>query len=274
MKYRKTSAVLLCAFCLLLTACSKVNDNIENASSEAVPAGATITQYQPTETTVTTVTTTETTTEATTVTTYASYEDIPTDFDKTFFENDLFIGDSITTGFSGYGYISEENVFAKVGLNPISVLTTPITTPDGDVMINDEIAARSPERVYIMLGSNGIEWLDNDKMLSSLDELIKLINDTDSDTTVVVLSVPPVTQECESKSDTADLNKKISDYNSSLSTYCSEKNIAYIDISTMLCDENGYFAEQLAESDGRHFKGESYKYVLSLIQRTFDSNEQ
>ena len=88
-------------------------------------------------TTAITTMTLETTTMETTTTTEISFETTPSDgedapievievdsYDESFFVNDLFIGDSISTGLLNYGYLSSSQVFAQIGLNPESAHST------------------------------------------------------------------------------------------------------------------------------------------------------
>ena len=49
----------------------------------------------------------------------ATSDNEPTlDFDKDYFSSSLFIGDSISTGLSLYGFLDQQNVFAQQGLAP------------------------------------------------------------------------------------------------------------------------------------------------------------
>lgn len=53
------------------------------------------------------------------------------DYDKTFFADDLFIGDSISTGFSLYGVLDPKNVAAAVGYTPYKALNNAIDLGNG-----------------------------------------------------------------------------------------------------------------------------------------------
>ena len=190
----------------------------------------------------------------------------PSDYDSEFFENDLFIGDSISTGYSLYGFLKDKNVFAKVGLNPSTVLTKTVSTCYGDIGISDMLAYTNPKRVYIMLGSNGIQWLSVGNMLQSTDILVTLIENCCPDTEVMIVSVPPVTPEYDATVEDVDVMAKINEYNTSLSAYCTAKSMLFIDAASVLKNSSGYFDYTYAESDGMHFKSSAYKTLLSKIQ--------
>ncbi len=195
------------------------------------------------------------------------------DYDESFFENDLFIGDSITTGYSGYGILDEKNVFAKIGLNPLSALDTEIKTSDGDYLLSDEVALKKPKRAYIMLGSNGIDWLACSNMLDGISDIVDAVHDASPETQVICLTIPPITKDYKSETEgvtARDVMEKIGDYNERLASLCDDKEIQCIDITTMLEDSEGYFVNYYAEVDGMHFKPTAYKMILTKIQYTLE----
>ena len=245
---------------------------------------------KPSETTVSTSVTTEKTSAATTTaipeTSYsetaapaaetelvtecsvpaASSPTADTDYDSDFFSSDLFIGDSISTGYSLYGFLNDKNVYAKVGLNPSTVLTKSVSTCYGDIGISTMLTYTMPKRVYIMLGSNGIQWLSVGNMLQSTDTLVDLIKEICPECDVVIISVPPVTAAYDSTVQDVDVMAKINEYNTSLSSYCTANGMLFVDAASILKDETGYFNKTYAESDGMHFKSSAYKTLLSKIQ--------
>lgn len=270
----RIAALAVCA--LILTGCTAIEDG-------AVPADGTMPTLPPLTETTTEETTTVTETETTTETTTEEVSETETETDiseseettaaasmssseyKEHFSDSLFIGDSITVGFSAYGYIGENNVAAKVGLNPSSALTKEIEMPDGSVKtVSARAAELQPKNVYIMLGSNGIQWLSNSSMLSSVSELSAEIKSADPDCSVYLLSIPPVTEVYNNENE-GDIMSRINDYNAELKNIAAQNGCGYIDITTPLQDSTGYFAPDLAEKDGIHFKGRCYTLVLDEI---------
>lgn len=183
-----------------------------------------------------------------------------TEYDKEFYSNSLFIGDSIFTGFSGFGYLQPENVFAQVGLNPESVLSKKIE----DVTAVEKASEMQPERICIMLGTNGLAFLGVDYMAKEMDEFVRELQGVCPETQIIILSIPPVTEDHEK--DNPEKIPVIEEYNSKLKTVADDNGCLYIDIFTMLQDEDGYLAEDYAEADGLHFLGKAYGTVLSRIQ--------
>lgn len=196
-----------------------------------------------------------------------------TSYDKEFFTDDLFIGDSISTGYSLYGFFPERNVFAKVGLNPSTVLTKTVSTCFGDIGVADMVAYTIPKRAYIMLGSNGIQWLNPDNMVKSTEKLVNLIHETSAETEVVIISVPPVTPEYASTVSDVNVVDIINRYNAALFKFCDENDLLYVNGFSVLKNSEGYFDYKYAEADGMHFKAAAYKTLLSKIQSDVEEFE-
>ena len=192
-------------------------------------------------------------------------EGLSENYDKEFFENDLFIGDSITTGLSLYGALSPKNVAAAVGYTPYKAYNTEIALGDGTNGTAFDYAVKmQPKRIFIMLGSNGITTASamEDSYRTLLDKLAKKCPDS----TVYLLAVTPVTSDSTTAAYSGITNTMITDFNKFIKSLADEKGLTYIDMYSLLSDEDGYFLHEYAESDGLHFKGVTYKVMLSYIE--------
>jgi lysophospholipase L1-like esterase len=202
------------------------------------------------------------------VTTTAAVTAAAADYNKDFFSNWLFIGDSIFTGLYGYNYLDSTNVFAKIGFSPSSVRT-------GDVngtTVYQKLAVAKPEVICIMLGTNGLAYLSADTMISDYGKFIGEIRDLLPDSRIIVLSITPVTKKhSDEKPETLEM---ITTYNEALKTLAEDSEVDYFDIFTELSDENGYSKVMYAENDGLHLKGAAYAKVLSMLEEYVkDENE-
>ena len=202
----------------------------------------------------------ETTPEEATDTTISIENLILPQYDRAFFDNDLFIGDSISTGLHLYNYLDSENVFAEVGLNPESALTHKI----GDATCVEKTAAMQPKHIYIMLGTNGLAYMDTEYMAQKMTELVSELEMACYTAEICIVSLPPVTKEHDAGG--KETMEKVNDYNSRLKTMCDQGGYTYIDVCSKLSDEEGYFSSKYAEADGLHFQGGAYALVLGTIQ--------
>ncbi len=192
------------------------------------------------------------------------------DFDKEFFKDDLFIGDSIFTGLYGYSHIDRANVAASVGYTPYAAQVNTFDDEFYSGSAVDYAKEKQPKHIIIMLGSNGLsEQTDFDDFTNGYKGLLNALETGCSDSKLIVVSVPPVTADTEY----TNLNNTIIDTaNEKIKSLCSELGVTYYDFNNnVLKDANGYFKEEYAEADGLHFKGVTYPILLSNVQKLLKS---
>lgn len=191
----------------------------------------------------------------------------------TYLENSVFIGDSITTGLSGYKFVSSENVLASVGLRIDNITTEKVSNPrySEQVMVHDALKQIKPENVYILLGSNGVSWINNDDMLKSYGEFIDSIKAELPDTDIYIISITPVgtmKEQIDTVANGKVLNSEIDSFNTKLLSLADEKEVWYVDVNSVLKDENGKLPNDVT-SDGMHFNKDTYtKFVDYILTHT------
>ena len=204
----------------------------------------------------------ETTTEESTTeeSTLPAIPAVPT-YNRGYFDNDLFIGDSISTGLYLYGYIDKDNVFAEVGLNPESAVYHQI---DGVTSVA-KVSSMQPRNIYIMLGTNGLAFFDGSYMANKMVELIAELEVACPTANIYIITIPPVTavHEAEGQETMALVNT----YNAQLKQICETGGYGCIDLCAVLQDDEGYLSDKYAEADGLHFLGDAYLAMLSYIQQ-------
>lgn len=186
----------------------------------------------------------------------------PTDFDTSFFDDSLFIGDSITTGLYLYGYLDPSLVYAKVGLAPSTALDSEI---DGET-IDSKIKSDNPKKIYIMLGTNSVGYADGNYLADCMGELVQHISKV-SKAKVYVLSIPPITYYAEADYDNALTTSAINEYNGALEKVISGTKAEFLDLHSVLTAPDGYYYEEYHEMDGIHFMGSTYQVMLSFLEK-------
>lgn len=195
---------------------------------------------------------------------------LPTNYDNEFFKDDLFIGDSIFTGLYLYGYIDQSQVAAAVGYNPYKAMHSSFgNTYSGSA--TDYAAERKPKRIFIMLGSNVMGAGTNfDVIVTQYETMLQSLKQNCPDSTICVISIPPVTADSSLAVSSKISNSDITSVNEKLKKMAARVGTGYLDLNSMLSDDSGYFIKQYAEVDGLHFKGNTYKVLLSALQRKYD----
>ncbi len=176
----------------------------------------------------------------------------------------VFVGDSITVGLSDYQLVSMKNVIAEVGMNIEKINTETMKTAYGELTVLDALKEANPENIYIMLGSNGIAWMDIDSMIGEYSTFIDGIKDSLDSSNVYIISIPPVTAAREN-SDEPIKNADIDSYNSKLLDLANEKKCWFIDLNAELKGPDGKFPTSDAADDGMHFNKSTYDKMLQFI---------
>ncbi|MBP1559906.1 MAG: hypothetical protein J6C96_01505 [Oscillospiraceae bacterium] len=181
-------------------------------------------------------------------------------YNSEFFDDVFFIGDSISTGLVNYEFLKPENVFAQAGLTPSSVMTTDIN----GISVYDAAAKAGKSYICIMLGTNGLSYLESDYMSEKMTEFIDELQRVCPNSRVVLVSIPPVTKLHEDEK--PEKLDKITEYNSHIQKIAEDKELLFADIFSLLRDETGYLGEHYAETDGLHLKIYAYPVILSTLQ--------
>ena len=192
------------------------------------------------------------------------------EYDRSYFDNDLFIGDSIYTGLYAYTIgdkvlIEKSHVFAQVGLNPESARTKSF---DGYTAVS-KAKELKPKRIFVMLGSNGLAYMSDTGMTENMKYLTEDLRAACPDSYIYIVSIPPVTKAHDAEGQ--ETMAMVKNYNKQLKLMADETKVAYLDLCTELTDDEGFFDEDFAEADGMHFKLSAYKRMLSYFQRSTQS---
>ena len=167
------------------------------------------------------------------------------------FQNDLFLGDSITDSLSFYELIDESNVIAKLGF------TTKKALEETDKIIN-----KNPNNIYILFGMNDIlSFKDKEKFIIYYKDLINTIHSGLPEAKIYVQSILPVSSEVEGKKPFLN-NENIDIFNQALRDMAAEENIEYLNIREIL--ENNM---DLLEPDGIHVKYNFYELWLDYLTK-------
>jgi len=184
----------------------------------------------------------------------------------------LFIGDSITTGIASVGkevFGKGSTVVAVLGMSTHSATYDPFYTPPDNPYMQPMTAVEAveyhhPRKVYIMLGTNGMDYGPMEWNVDGYDVLIDELKLRAPGTYIVIQSIPPVTAAC-ARSRPAFSRDKIERYNNRLLELALEKGIYFLDLCEALSDEDGNLASKYAASDGMHMTYAGYQAWFDCI---------
>lgn len=287
----KTAALLAAMMCVSFTGCSQKNEiskpNIvvvsESSSAKSSSARSSTPQNSSTRSTTTQSTSTHSSSSQITSTqtagsvsesTAAESAALPTldsEFDSEFFNDALFIGDSIFTGIYLYGYLPREIVAAEVGYTAYSAQVNPFDATYYPGSAVDYARERSPKKIIIMLGTNSLSpYTDMDDFENGYRGLLSGLKEACPNSVICAVSVPPVTADSSGADYSGVTNAIIDTANDRIKSLCGEMRALYYDFNSAAKDENGFFREDLAEADGMHFMGATYPVLFAGVQKVLE----
>lgn len=190
--------------------------------------------------------------------------------DDSYFDDAIFIGDSITTGIFYYmiDTYPDIDVVAEKGVSIHDILTNPkIRTADGMKTVLDAAKAMGEKnKVYVLLGGND---QGNDKEMFKNDYItfIKALKQQYPKADIYIQSITPVTETPEQKQNyPRSNNKDINGYNTLIMEAAEETGVYYLDIAVAVMDDQGRLPAE-ASPDGVHFVAEYYYKWFDYLKK-------
>lgn len=184
-----------------------------------------------------------------------------------YFNDAVFVGDSITTGIDLYSSLTNTNVVASTGINLETVLTADsVRNKAGDkVTIPAAVKELAPAKIYLMLGTNGLDWMSVDQMVAQYEKVFDKLKSDNPNAIFYVQSIPPITKEKEKKAAQMSISK-IKEYNARLLKLAESKQAYFVDVYSVLASEDGYLSPDIS-TDGVHFKASVYVNWIEYVRR-------
>jgi len=175
-----------------------------------------------------------------------------------YYNSVVFVGDSITEGIMLYDVVAEAAVVAKTGLNPLTALNGIVGTDaaGNELTLIDALKKDPRANIYIMLGANGMEFIELNNFIETYGKLIDKIRATFPEAKIYVQSILPVTSAFAANRPNLT-NTKIDTYNAAILMMCEEKQVYYLSVCDVFKDATGALPNEASPNDGMHF-GISY----------------
>lgn len=253
-KATKLIALIICLSAISLSACKKKEVDkpaIQTIISDSIPDTVTTTTKPPQ---TSTITTTKTPFVPTT----------PTERDSAYEKELVFIGDSICSGLRVYGnLLKSTQVFAEGNAGARSIFDYTFDINGQLLDAKQAVGNRQPKYIYLWMGMNDINItseVDYAKNLKSIaDELLKV----SPYSKVIFVSITPTTATHPWKAN--DRINLFNDYTKKYVEDLKSTSIYYIDIHTILCDDEMALPDDYQSGDGLHLSPFAYELVLGYI---------
>lgn len=177
---------------------------------------------------------------------------------STYFDDAVFVGDSITTGIKIYDVMGNADVFASTGLSLDGLASSPVVKQNGEnISIPEALRRAKPGKIYIMMGGNSLGG-KQERLIALYGDFIDLMKKDHPDSLVYIQSVLPIYEPTfEVKYSSGLTNETIDSFNEALRVLAVEKGVYYLDIASAFKDESGAMPSEFTP-DGIHINAPQY----------------
>lgn len=206
-----------------------------------------------------------------------------TQVDDSYFNDAVFIGDSISYGFELY--VTEKHANGETVLGEAQFLTSGSLsygnslwdvsdesvhpTYNGEKMkLEDAIAQIKPGKIFILLGTNDVALYGVEQTIANADTEISRMLEASPGAEIFIMSTTPKYSPAESNVDGALNNADIDALNVAMRQFAVEKGYNFMNIAPLFKDETGGLAADYCsdkEGMGIHFTSAAYDIWLDFL---------
>ena len=193
-----------------------------------------------------------------------------------YFDDSVFVGDSIMLGFRNYAMKRQDTFLSRMGLLAAGSFSANNALWDvgGESVhpvyqgeqrqIWDSISLMGSKKVFIMLGMNDLNITGLEGTCEKYQELIGKIQEANQEAEIHILSMTYVLRGKEA----GKLNNDtIREYNGMLKEMADENGWGYVNVADALADENGDLAEEYCSDGFAHQNPEAYDVWVSVLRK-------
>ena len=207
-------------------------------------------------------------------------ERLPDEQLVTYYEDSVFIGDSITRMFRNYivnvvkkdhpDYFDDVKFYTAYSYQLYSASTrvlpkekVALTYKGRDVTMYDIVKALKPSKLFILAGVNDKIGDKIEKGMEYIERIVSLVEKASPKTQVYFFSVTPTTARVEEKR--PGVQSRWNAYNVELEKKCQELGAIYIDIATGLKNEEGFLDTKLSHDYEYHLNDDGNAVWLNTL---------
>ena len=183
---------------------------------------------------------------------------------NSYFDDAVFIGDSLTEGIKLYGVMSNAVVLSHTGLGLDNIYTKEVVEQEDGTKISVMDALEKETdvaKIYILMGPNSIGY-NKDTFVSKYGAIIDSVKISHPNAIVYIQSMLPVTTNNKYKLD----NNVIDEYNLALVELAEDKDVYYLDVNSHLKGPDGALPAEASPADGMHFNATYYQKWFDYLK--------
>ena len=185
-------------------------------------------------------------------------------YDKNFFNNSLFVGDSRVDGLKLYSNVKDAHYFCSTGLTEYTLFKNPVVVPNvGNIYFEFLLASNKYNKIYLQMGINrlGTEFKTHVKEYKyAVDKIRELAPNSK----IYIVSNMHITNSKSEESIYIN-NKNIDLFNDEIKKLADNENIFYIDVNKFLDDEKTGVLNEEYTKDGVHLLPKYYDIEMDVF---------
>ncbi len=187
-----------------------------------------------------------------------------------YFNDAVFIGDSIADGLRIYTNL--ENSLAEIADFVTMANYMPYEFMEAELWNDDQTATGlehtillSPNKVYILMGTNSLTFMDEKDFLTGYLDMVKALRKALPDKDIYICSIPPVRADF---AETKPIFKSLGYINSQLENFAKDNGAYYLDLHEVLAEEDryGYLKEEYTGVDGVNLTTKAYTDIIEYLR--------
>ena len=184
--------------------------------------------------------------------------------DISYFNDAVFLGDSLTVGFTTLTGIPAVS-YAYKALTVRKVFTKEVIEMNGEEMSPMEALQYTDfHKIYIMFGINETGWVYSSVFVEEYQKVIDEVRNINPDAIIYLQSVLPVSAEV-SAADNGITNERIREYNDLIQKLAEDNKIYFVNVAEAMAQEDGSLPDEAA-ADGIHLKKSYCDKWLAYLQ--------
>ncbi len=205
-----------------------------------------------------------------------------TPVDWSWFDDAVFVGDSISLKLTGYvskmrqsqsdflgkaQFLTAGSLGSGNALWEVSDKSVHPLYQGTKMRLEDSVAACGAKKLYILLGMNDVGLYGIDGSVANMETLLKLIQEKTPDLQIFVQSATPIHKGNELK---ALNNANLITYNQGLQEMCQRNGWHYVDVASVLKDADGYLPDAYcsdASGMGMHFTDQACQVWIDYLRQ-------
>ena len=175
-----------------------------------------------------------------------------------------FLGETNIHNLSVDGILQPNNVYASETLN-LNNYTREYVMLNGTTIRILSVINSASCPIYLMFGTESLSEQPADQTADQFDVFLNSAIATAPESTIYILSIPPVTAAAEQAAQNPIQNSVIDEYNSLLLELANKHNVYFVDTNTALKNNEGRLAPEYAMEDGIHLNSDGLQIMMNYV---------